>query len=858
MVAHNRDNQMAILEEALTRFVDECLQGKKPDVDEFVEQYPRCQAQLKERLHHLDQIDSLFDSLVRADEIEFAATATGHDLTGRKIGSFEIIEMIGRGGMGVVYLARDTKLKRSVAIKSMPVELQADSAARTRFRREAELLASLNHPNIAVIHEIIEQQEAISFLVLEYVPGQTLSRRIADGPLKLGETLSIGQQVAEAVSAAHDRSVIHRDLKPGNIKITPEGKVKVLDFGLAKASPPKGQSVETAVTQPGRIMGTPAYMSPEQACGKDTDYRTDIWSFGCMMYEMLTGKVPFEGETVTDTVAKILEREPDWQALPPDTPMNIRTLLRRCLEKDPRRRLRDIGDAAIEIRELLTPSTTATAEIPATPARTLKRWAPAIGLIVVMFAVFLALVAPKLLNTVAPGRIESLAVLPLENLSGDPNQEHYAEGITDALIAELGTIGALDVRSRTSIMQYKDVREPLSEIARGLKADVVVEGSVLRDGDQVRITVRLFHAPTDKQLWARTYERDVRDIFTLYGEIARTIAEEIEITLTPDQKKRFMAKRPIDPKALNLYMLGMFHLRRETPEGTMIGLDYLRQAIKCDPAHPRPYGALAFGYVMSTHGPGAPLDAFERARETALKALELDDNVAEAHAALAMTKAFRDWDWDGATKEYQRALQLNPNLTMPRAQYAFYLLLMEGVDEALAEMRKVQETDPLTPLWPTYLGWLYLHAEQYDEAIEETNKSLELYSEFPLALYIQGRAYAGKGMYEEAIELHQKAGELSPEWKCGLARTYAMAGRLDEARQALAELKEDHTPWDTWFIAMIYVALGEKDEAFRWLEVAYGPPNHPYLPWMRCIPEFKPLRDDPRFSDLLRRMNLLQ
>jgi len=347
------NNQEGIVKETVRQFVDASLRGEKPDLDEFVKQYPKLESQIRKGIQELHKINNLFDSLVQADEVEFAETVTGQDLVGRKIGSFEIEEMIGRGGMGVVYLARDTKLKRSVAIKSMPVELQADSTARTRFRREAELLASLNHPNIAIIHEIIEQEEGASYLVLEYVPGETLAQRIAQKPLKLEEALSIGQQVAEAVSAAHDKGVIHRDLKPGNIKITPEGKVKVLDFGLAKVSSTEGQSIETAVTQPGRVIGTPAYMSPEQACGKPTDKRSDIWSFGCLMYEMLSGHPPFESETATEILARIIEREPDWDVLPKDTPMNIRVLIRRCLEKDLRRRLRDIGDASIEIDETL-------------------------------------------------------------------------------------------------------------------------------------------------------------------------------------------------------------------------------------------------------------------------------------------------------------------------------------------------------------------------------------------------------------------------------------------------------------------------------------------------------------------------
>ena len=856
MADFSNNNQDSVIEKALKKFVDEYLRGEQPDIEEFIRQYPDCEDLLRQRIQNLLKINTLFDTLVQIDESDFDATLAGSELVGRKIGSFEIEEIIGRGGMGVVYLAHDTKLDRYVAIKSIPAKLADDSTARMRFKREAKLLASLNHPNIGAIHDIIEQDEGAGYLVLEYVPGETLAERIARKPLELEDVFSITQQIAEAVSAAHEKGVVHRDLKPSNIKITPEGKVKVLDFGLAKASAVESKPVETTVTQPGHVIGTPTYMSPEQARGKSIDHRTDIWSFGCIMYQMLTGQVPFEGETATDTVARILEREPDWRVLPQETPENIRVLLRRCLEKDPDQRLGDIGDAVIEITETLTLPTTATAIKPKTPVRTLWRLAVAIGLVAGAIVLGLNIGRWREQLMGGSGRIKSLAVLPLENLTGDPNQEYFADGMTDALIADLGKIGALQIRSRTSIMQYKDANKPLPEIARELNVDAVVEGSVMRVGNQVRITVQLIHAPTDTHLWVDTYERDLRDILTLLSEVARTIASEIEITLTPDQETQLAATRPVNPETYEAYLKGMFHLHKETPEGTRKGLEYLHQAVEKDPADPLAYGGLALGYVISTHGPGAPPDAFEQAKAAAIEALKLDDNLAEAHAALAMAKVYRDWDWVGAAKAYQRALQLNPNLTLTRAHYAFYLLLFESVDDALAEMRKVQEADPLTPLWPAYQGWLYLHAEQYDEAIKEARKSLELYSDFPLGLYIQGRAYAGKGMYEQAIELHQKAVELSPQWKCGLAHSYAMAGRLNEARQALSELEADHTPWDTWFIALIYVALGEKDQAFRWLEAAYGPPNHPYLPFMRCVPVFKPLRDDPRFADLLRRMNL--
>jgi serine/threonine protein kinase len=329
------DNQEKLIKDAVQQFVDAQIDGQEPDLDEFVSKYPEFELQIRRRISNIRKIDLLFASLTQAEESDFEDedTAIRDDLVGQKIASFEIVEMIGRGGMGVVYLARDTKLDRSVAIKSMPDKLTDDSTASMRFKREAKSLASLNHQNIAVIHEIIEQDEGAGFLVLEYVPGETLAERIAREPLKLEQTLSISRQIAEAVAAAHEKGVIHRDIKPGNIKITPDGRVKVLDFGLAKVSVGEGRSGETNVTQAGHVIGTPAYMSPEQARGQATDKRSDIWSFGCVLYEMLTATVLFKGETVSDTLANILQVEPDWQALPQGTPANIQVLLRRCLEK---------------------------------------------------------------------------------------------------------------------------------------------------------------------------------------------------------------------------------------------------------------------------------------------------------------------------------------------------------------------------------------------------------------------------------------------------------------------------------------------------------------------------------------------
>jgi len=355
MVEEAENNQDSVLDEAVEKFLAARLRGEGPDLEQFVKQHPGLEKRIRQKVQNCERVSSIFDSLREVDESEFQHAEDETDLIGKRIGAFEITEVIGRGGMGVVYKGRDSRLDRFVAIKSMPAELQADSTARRRFTREAKLLASLNHPNIALIHDIIEQDEGTGYLVLEHIPGQTLAERIAGKPLKLEDALSIGLQVAEAVAAAHENGVVHRDLKPGNIKVTPDGRVKVLDFGLAKTSVSRSATtIELTVTQAGRVIGTPAYMSPEQARGKPTDRRTDIWSFGCVLYEMLTGKVPFEGETTTDTIARIIEREPDWDRLPTTTPPNIRVLLRRCLAKEPHRRLQHIGDAVLEIDETLS------------------------------------------------------------------------------------------------------------------------------------------------------------------------------------------------------------------------------------------------------------------------------------------------------------------------------------------------------------------------------------------------------------------------------------------------------------------------------------------------------------------------
>jgi len=820
-VAKNNDNQAVVLEEALTRFVDECLQGEKPDIEEFAGQYPQCEVQLKKRIQDLKEIDFLFDTLVQADDSEFADMSDEYDLIGKNVGSFEIEDIIGRGGMGVVYLAHDTRLDRSVAIKSIPSELQASSAAQVRFQREAKLLASLNHPNIAVIHEIVEEKKS-GYLILEYIPGETLAERIAREPLKLEEGLSIGQQIAEAVSAAHEKGVIHRDLKPG------------------------------------RVMGTPAYMSPEQARGKDADHHTDIWSFGCIMFEMLTGKLPFEGETATDTVARILEREPDWQALPQETPENIRVLLRRCLEKNQDERLGDISCAAIEIKETLTLPTTATATKPKTPVRILWRWAMAIGLVAgaIVLVLNIGRWREQLPGWVGPGRIESLAVLPLENRSGDPNQEYFSDGMTETLITELSKIGTLRVISRQSVMHYKGSDKPLPEIARELGVDAVVEGSVLRVAERVRITAQLIGAVPERHLWADNYDRDFGDALILSSEVAQAIAREIQVTLTPEEQARLTSARSVNPEAQELILKGSYYYNKWSKEGWDRASEYFQQAIKVDPNDARAYVGLANCYdCFGFYGYLSPKEGYSKGMELAKKALEIDDSLPEAHESLASNKLYWDWDWAGAEEEFKRAHALNPNLVGAN-EYAWLLMAVGRFDEAIAEAERTLRLDPFTVLTNMTLAHFYTHARQYDQALAQWQRFLELGLDDAMAYSGFARVYELMGKFEDCLRFRQKAMTLRgepPEDIEALGLAYSESGPKGYWMWHLDRLKGryDRNPTNT---AIYYAQLGDKEQAFAWLEKAYEK-HDMELFRLKYNPRFDPLRNDPRFVDLLRRMN---
>ena len=798
-------------------------------------------------------------------------------MLGKIISHYRILERLGRGGMGVVYKAEDTTLGRQVALKFLPEEWSKDRQALERFKREARAAAALNHPNICTIYEVGEH-EGQPFLVMELLEGETLEQRVSARPLKVDEILELAISIAMALEAAHAKGIVHRDIKPANIFVTQEGGVKILDFGLAKVARAGGLSTvggmsTGSLTAPGVVAGTVQYMSPEQALGEPVDARTDLFSFGSALYEMATGRVPFAGSTLGETLAHILHSEPEAMGhFNSEVPAELERITGKCLEKKRQERYQTAKELRIDLQRLRrgTESGRVGAGLalpkrgrPGVPLRTRGMVATVGAAVILVAAVLIARnvggLRDRLLGPVGPPRIESLAVLPLENLMGDPQQEYFVDGMTEELIAHISQVSALRVISRTSVMQYKGTKKLLPQIARELKVDGVIEGSVLRSGDRVRVTAQLIQAATDTHLWARSYERDLRDVLTLQDEVARAIAGEVRVKLTPQEQTRLARARPVNPETHEAYLKAMFYLYKKTPEGFAKGLALLRQAIEKDPADPLPYAGLALAYPIIYHGLGGtipPREGFPRARAAALKALELDENSAQAHLALAVIKLYFDWDWTGADKEFKRALELNPNLPEAHAHYGWYFQLFGRFEEGLAEGKKAVELDPLTSVYTAWVGWMYLNAHQDDKAISEARKALELDPDSPDALLVLGAAYGEKNMFEQAIAAHQKMAAVNPDYKLTLAETYLGAGRKDDALKLVAETEREDYQKFGLDLFEIQTTLGNKQEALRALDAAFEY-HHIFLPWEMNDPDIlkSTWGSDPHFQELRRRMN---
>ncbi len=743
-------------------------------------------------------------------------------MIGQTIHHYKIHEKLGEGGMGIVYKAEDTKLKRFVALKFLRPQFFENEEHRQRFIREAQAAAGLDHPNICTVYEINEDNEQI-VIAMAYVDGVSVKEKIQTGPLDVSEALEIASQVAQGLDAAHQRGVIHRDIKSTNIMVTAEGQAKIMDFGLAKII----GATEISKTTTG--VGTAAYMSPEQGRGESVDHRSDIWSLGIVMYEMLSGELPFKGDYDAAVAYSLINEEATpLGELRPEVPAGLRRVVARAMSKDPGDRYQSAGEM---LEDLRTPTEAVGYQLSEGTA-------------------------------VSPGLERSIAILPFADVSQERELDYLCDGIAEEIINALTKVEGLRVVARTSAFSFKGKNEDMRQIGRALSVGVLLEGSVRKAGNKLRITAQLINASDGYHLWSERFDREMEDVFAIQDEITLSIVDKLKITLLGEAKDALVKRYTEDVEAYNLYLKGRFFWNKRTETGYLKGLEYFRQAIDKDPGYARPYAGIADCYdLLGWYGYLAPQEAFPRARAAAEKAQELDGTLAEAHASMGWISVNWDWEWAKAEREYKRALELNPSYATAHQWYSEYLTYMGRHDESIAEGKKALELDPLSLIINNDLGQVYYFARRHDEAIAQLQKTVEMDPDFVIAHFFLALAYGQKSMFEEAIQEAREAMSLVGEsdtlilTQLGIIHSYS--GNENEARRILDRLHEltDEKYVSPFRVALIYEGLGDIDRAFEWLERAYEERDH-WIETLKVNPALDSLRSDDRYRDLLAKTGL--
>jgi serine/threonine-protein kinase len=823
--------------------------------------------------------------------------------SGTKLGRYEIRSKIGEGGMGEVYQALDTELDRIVAIKTLPKSIGSNQQRLHRFIQEAKAASALNHPHILTIHEIGTVGNS-RFIAMEFIDGETLRKRMTAG-LKPGEALEFAIQISSALAAAHVAGIIHRDIKPENVMVRGDGYVKVLDFGLAKLIEPQGSQTDPEAptkamvnTGAGTVLGTANYMSPEQAKGTNMDARTDIWSLGVVLYEMVAGHLPFRGATPTETISLILQRDAaPLTRFVANVPPELERIVNKALTKDREERYQTMKDLLIDLRALkrklevdaeidrtLSPElrqtqssaagstasgiaagtisktsapSASSAEYIVTGIRQHKVAAVTVVMALVVGAIGLAYYLYARNTEVA---IDSIAVLPFQNAGGDPNIEYLSDGISESLINSLSQIQRLRVIARSTAFRFKAKDIDPQQVGRELNVRSVLTGRVRQAGDRLNIQVDLVDTSTGAQLWGEEYERHVADALAIKQSIAREITEKLRLRLSGNEQEQLARRDTTNTEAYQFYLRGRYYWNKRTADGLKKAIEEFQHAVERDPNYALGYVGLADCYLLLEQYAGVPSnESLPKAKAAADRALQIDESLAEAHTSLAKVHEF-SWQWAEADKEYRRAISLNSNYPTAHHWYSIYLRVVGRFSEAAKEIDRAFELDPLSPVISINVSDIYTLRGDFDAAIERSKKTIELYPDYPGGYETLAKAYAGKRQYSEAIAELSKAVEVSgrASWYLSeLGYCYALAGKHAEALAILKEMEARYAKRETnaFNVALLHLGLGNKDRAFAWLEKDFETRNG-VLEDIAYDPYFSLLRDDPRYADLLRRMGL--